>query len=45
MTTKPFLVTILSRKTPFLGDEAHSRRHFEPRNFTFWRREPFSSPF
>ncbi|MCB7071630.1 hypothetical protein LIZ76_17115 [Caldibacillus sp. 210928-DFI.2.22] len=35
MTTKPFLVTILSRKTPFLGDEAHSRRHFQPENFFF----------
>ncbi|MEN0664111.1 hypothetical protein [Caldifermentibacillus hisashii] len=45
MATKPFLVTILSRKTPFFGDETLSRRHFEPRNFTFWRRDSFSSSF
>ncbi|WP_346200091.1 hypothetical protein NSQ96_15855 [Caldifermentibacillus hisashii] len=45
MVTRPFLVTILSRKTPFFGDETLSRRHFEPRNFIFWRRDLFSSPF
>ncbi|WP_160289671.1 hypothetical protein [Caldibacillus thermoamylovorans] len=45
METKPILVAILSRKTPFLGDEAHSRRHFQPKNPIFWRRSPFSSPF
>ncbi|MCB5934598.1 hypothetical protein LI012_17880 [Caldibacillus thermoamylovorans] len=43
MATRPFLVVILSRKTPFFGDEIHSRRHFEPRNFIFWRRDLFSS--
>ncbi|MEC5273105.1 hypothetical protein [Caldifermentibacillus hisashii] len=45
MTTRTFLVTILSRKTPFFDDENLSRHHFEPRNFTFWRRDSFSSPF
>ncbi|MCB7071664.1 hypothetical protein LIZ76_17290, partial [Caldibacillus sp. 210928-DFI.2.22] len=39
------LVTILSRETPFFGDETLSRRHFEPRNPIFWRRDLFSSPF
>ncbi|MEK0288895.1 hypothetical protein, partial [Caldifermentibacillus hisashii] len=29
--------------TPFFGDEALSRRLFEPRNPTFWRRDLFSS--
>ncbi|WP_346206566.1 hypothetical protein NSS89_16015 [Caldifermentibacillus hisashii] len=45
MATRPFLVVILSRKTSLFGDEIHSRRHFEPRNFTFWRRDSFSSSF
>ncbi|WP_160289672.1 hypothetical protein [Caldibacillus thermoamylovorans] len=45
MTTRPFLVAILSRKTSFLGDEAHSRRHFWVRNSFFGRRDLFSSPF
>ncbi|MEN0650675.1 hypothetical protein NSQ82_16970 [Caldifermentibacillus hisashii] len=45
LATKPILVTILSRKTPFFDDENLSRHHFEPRNFTFWRRDSFSSPF
>ncbi|WP_346206568.1 hypothetical protein NSS89_16025 [Caldifermentibacillus hisashii] len=35
MATIPFLVTILSRKLPFFGDEALSRRHFEPKNSFF----------
>ncbi|WP_368974598.1 hypothetical protein NST61_16530 [Caldifermentibacillus hisashii] len=45
MATRLILVVILSRKTPFFGDETFSRRHFEPRNFTFWRRDSFSSSF
>ncbi|WP_156103254.1 hypothetical protein [Caldibacillus thermoamylovorans] len=45
MTTRFILVAILSRETPFFDDEIHSRRHFEPRNFTFWRQDSFSSPF
>ncbi|WP_346200082.1 hypothetical protein NSQ96_15810 [Caldifermentibacillus hisashii] len=45
MATKPFLVTILSQKTHFFGDETFSRRHFDPENFTFWRRDSFSSSF
>ncbi|MEN0660832.1 hypothetical protein NST11_15965 [Caldifermentibacillus hisashii] len=45
MATRPFLVVILSQKMLIFGDEAFSRRHFEPKNFTFWRRNPFSSSF
>ncbi|MEN0648106.1 hypothetical protein NSQ82_03510 [Caldifermentibacillus hisashii] len=45
MATRLFLVVILSRETPFFGDEAPSRRHFEPGNSLFWRRDLFSSPF
>ncbi|MCB5934996.1 hypothetical protein LI012_06575 [Caldibacillus thermoamylovorans] len=45
MATRPFLVTILSRKTPFFGDEANSRQHFEAKNALFGRRDPFSSSF
>ncbi|WP_346200119.1 hypothetical protein NSQ96_16115 [Caldifermentibacillus hisashii] len=45
MTTKLFLVVIFARKTPFFGDETFSRRHFEPGNATFWRRDSFSSSF
>ncbi|WP_368974594.1 hypothetical protein NST61_16520 [Caldifermentibacillus hisashii] len=45
MATRLFLVVILSRKTPFFGDETLSRRHFEPKNFTFWRQDSFSSSF
>ncbi|MCB7071761.1 hypothetical protein LIZ76_17840 [Caldibacillus sp. 210928-DFI.2.22] len=30
---------------PFFGDEIHSRHQFEAGNFTFWRRNLFSSPF
>ncbi|WP_346207517.1 hypothetical protein NSS91_14790 [Caldifermentibacillus hisashii] len=44
MTTRRVLVTILSRKTPFFGDEPQSRRHFEPENPIFWRRASISSP-
>ncbi|WP_346200074.1 hypothetical protein NSQ96_15675 [Caldifermentibacillus hisashii] len=43
MTTRPFLVAILRRETPFFDDETFSRRHFEPENSLFWRRSPFSS--
>ncbi|MCM3798989.1 hypothetical protein M4A92_10070 [Caldibacillus thermoamylovorans] len=45
MTTRPIFVTIWSRKTPCFGDETQSRRHFEVRNASFWRRGPFSSSF
>ncbi|WP_269919449.1 hypothetical protein [Caldifermentibacillus hisashii] len=45
LATKPILVAIFSRKTPFFDDEIHSRRHFQPKNSIFWRRSPFSSPF
>ncbi|WP_161522453.1 hypothetical protein [Caldibacillus thermoamylovorans] len=45
LATKPILVTILSRKTPFFDDENLSRHHFQPKNPIFWRRSPFSSPF
>ncbi|MCM3055794.1 hypothetical protein [Caldibacillus thermoamylovorans] len=45
MATKHLLVVILSRETPFFGDEPRSRRHFEPGNSLFWRRDLFSSPF
>ncbi|WP_041844891.1 hypothetical protein, partial [Caldibacillus thermoamylovorans] len=45
LATRLNLVTILSRETPFFGDEPRSRRHFEPRNPIFWRRDLFSSPF
>ncbi|WP_368996625.1 hypothetical protein [Caldifermentibacillus hisashii] len=43
MVTRLFLVTILSQKTHFFDDETHSRRHFEPGNPIFWRRDLFSS--
>ncbi|WP_368985968.1 hypothetical protein NST54_18315 [Caldifermentibacillus hisashii] len=45
MATRPVLVTILGRETLFFGDEAPSRRLFEAKNSTFWRRHPFSSAF
>ncbi|WP_269919368.1 hypothetical protein [Caldifermentibacillus hisashii] len=45
MATRPFLVTILGRKTPFFGDETFSRHHFKPKIARFWRRGPFSSSF
>ncbi|WP_152032366.1 hypothetical protein [Caldibacillus thermoamylovorans] len=44
MATKPILVAILRRKTPFFGDETYSRRHFEAENPIFWRRDSISSP-
>ncbi|WP_161522359.1 hypothetical protein [Caldibacillus thermoamylovorans] len=45
MATRPVLVVILSRETPFFGDETLSRRRFEARNSFFWRRNHFSSSF
>ncbi|WP_346206546.1 hypothetical protein NSS89_15855 [Caldifermentibacillus hisashii] len=33
--TRPFLVAIFSRETPFFDDEIHSRHHFEPGNPIF----------
>ncbi|MEK6452757.1 hypothetical protein [Caldifermentibacillus hisashii] len=45
MATRPFLVTLFSRETPFFSDEILSRRRFVPGNLFFWRRDPFSSPF
>ncbi|WP_160289695.1 hypothetical protein [Caldibacillus thermoamylovorans] len=45
MATRPFLVIILRRNTPFLGDETNSRQHFEAENALFGRRDPFSSSF
>ncbi|MEL3955900.1 hypothetical protein NST17_01485 [Caldifermentibacillus hisashii] len=43
LATKPVLVVIFTRETPFFGDEIHSRHHFAVENFIFWRRNPFSS--
>ncbi|MEK0290474.1 hypothetical protein P5F77_08325 [Caldifermentibacillus hisashii] len=45
LVTRPLLVVIFGRESPFFGDETTSRRHFEPRNATFWRRDHFSSSF
>ncbi|WP_346208150.1 hypothetical protein NSS91_03540 [Caldifermentibacillus hisashii] len=45
MATSPNLDVILSRETPFFGDEPFSRCHFEPRNPIFWRRALISSSF
>ncbi|MEK6455059.1 hypothetical protein [Caldifermentibacillus hisashii] len=45
MTTRPLLVVVLRRKTYLFGDETLSRRRFLDGNFTFWRRDPFSSSF
>ncbi|MEN0650741.1 hypothetical protein NSQ82_17320 [Caldifermentibacillus hisashii] len=45
LATKPFLVVIFMRETPFFGDETTSRRHFCTGNSIFWRREHFSSSF
>ncbi|WP_346207909.1 hypothetical protein NSS91_19460 [Caldifermentibacillus hisashii] len=44
MTTRLFLVTFLSRKTPFFDDETTSRQLFWAKNTIFWRRDSFSSP-
>ncbi|WP_269919284.1 hypothetical protein, partial [Caldifermentibacillus hisashii] len=43
LATRPFLAVILTRKTPFFGDETLSRHHFCPGNPIFWRRDLFSS--
>ncbi|WP_346216782.1 hypothetical protein NSQ14_01515 [Caldifermentibacillus hisashii] len=45
MAARPLLVVVWRRETFFFGDVATSRRRFEPRNLTFWRRNPFSSSF
>ncbi|MED3642387.1 hypothetical protein P5F75_02825 [Caldifermentibacillus hisashii] len=45
MATRSILIVIFWPETPFFGDEALSRRQFEAGNFTFWRRDPFSSSF
>jgi len=45
LMTKRNLVGILWWESQFFGDETPSRRHFEPRNPIFWRRNPFSSSF
>ncbi|MCB5935178.1 hypothetical protein LJB62_09535 [Bacillus sp. DFI.2.34] len=45
MATRPLLVVFLRRKTPLFGDETPSRRLFEAKNSTFWRRDHFSSAF
>ncbi|MBU5343058.1 hypothetical protein [Caldifermentibacillus hisashii] len=43
MATRPVLVVVFGRETPFFGDEIHSRHCFESKNTNFWRRDPFSS--
>ncbi|WP_368975068.1 hypothetical protein NST61_19270 [Caldifermentibacillus hisashii] len=45
MATRPLLVTLFGRKTPFFDDETLSRRHFGVKNSLFWRRNSFSSSF
>ncbi|MCB7071666.1 hypothetical protein LIZ76_17300 [Caldibacillus sp. 210928-DFI.2.22] len=45
MATRLNLVTILSRETPFFGDEPRSRRLFCAEISFFWRRNSFSSSF
>jgi hypothetical protein len=45
LATRPFLVVTFAQETSFFGDEITSRRHFEPRNATFRRRDHFSSSF
>ncbi|MCB7071665.1 hypothetical protein LIZ76_17295 [Caldibacillus sp. 210928-DFI.2.22] len=45
LATSPVLVVILSRETPFFGDEPCSRRRFGVRKSCFWRRDLFSSSF
>jgi hypothetical protein len=43
LATRLFLVTFLSRKTPFFDDETSSRQLFWAKNTIFWRRDSFSS--
>ncbi|MCB5933538.1 hypothetical protein LI012_16455 [Caldibacillus thermoamylovorans] len=45
MTTRPVLVTFLSRKMLIFGDETRSRHLFVAENALFRRRDLFSSPF
>jgi len=45
LATSLILVTIFGWKMLNLGDEPHSRRHFEVKNAQFWRRALFSSLF
>ncbi|MCB7071739.1 hypothetical protein LIZ76_17695 [Caldibacillus sp. 210928-DFI.2.22] len=45
LATRSLLVVTFARKTPLFGDKTFSRRHFEPGNATFWRRDSFSSSF
>ncbi|MCB7070322.1 hypothetical protein LIZ76_10100, partial [Caldibacillus sp. 210928-DFI.2.22] len=45
LATRSILVTVLSRGTPYFGDEIHSRHRFESKNTNFWRRDQISSPF
>ncbi|MBU5341581.1 hypothetical protein [Caldifermentibacillus hisashii] len=45
MTTRPDLVTVLSRKLLIFDDETHSRHLFWAKTTLFWRRALFSSPF
>ncbi|WP_404996303.1 hypothetical protein [Caldifermentibacillus hisashii] len=45
LATRFILVSLLRRKMLYFGDDTFSRRHFEPGNPIFWRRNPFSSPF
>ncbi|WP_269919666.1 hypothetical protein [Caldifermentibacillus hisashii] len=45
LVTRPLLVVIFMRESPFFGDETTSRRHFCAGNSIFWRRDSFSSPF
>ncbi|WP_368985713.1 hypothetical protein NST54_16450 [Caldifermentibacillus hisashii] len=45
MATRPFLVVIFGRETPFFGDETLSRRLFCTGKSIFWRRDHFSSSF
>ncbi|WP_152032394.1 hypothetical protein [Caldibacillus thermoamylovorans] len=45
MATRPLVVGIFVRETPFFGDDTLSRRLFEAKNSTFWRRDLLSSAF
>ncbi|WP_156103137.1 hypothetical protein [Caldibacillus thermoamylovorans] len=45
LATRPFLVVVLCRNSPFFGDETFSRRRLEAGNLLFWRRDHFSSSF
>ncbi|WP_346208149.1 hypothetical protein NSS91_03535 [Caldifermentibacillus hisashii] len=45
MATSRVLVVILSRETPFFGDEPFSRRYFWAENLIYWRRALISTSF